>query len=106
MKRVTAIGGIFFRSGDPAATREWYRSHLGIESTEYGASFPWRSVDDPTRVKQTVWSPFPSNTTYFGPGGKTFMVNYIVEDLESLLEQLRREVDALKRRMRKPRKPR
>jgi len=91
MKKVTAIGGIFFRSNDPAAMRQWYRSHLGIEADENGTSFPWRAMDDPAKVGQTVWSTFPQDTRYFGPAGKSFMVNYIVHDLEKLLEELKRE---------------
>lgn len=91
MKRVKGIGGIFFRCEDPAATREWYREHLGIESGEYGGDFAWRHARDPDRMGHTVWAPFPGDTEYFGEGAQDFMVNYRVEDLDALLEELREE---------------
>ncbi len=92
MKRVTGIGGIFFKSKDPARLREWYRDHLGIESEgESGASFPWREVDKPEQHGLTVWSPFPQDTHYFNPSTAPFMINYRVANLDWLLTQLREE---------------
>jgi hypothetical protein len=47
MKRVTGIGGIFFKANDPDKWRDWYRVHLGIEcEKEVGAIFKWRRADD------------------------------------------------------------
>ena len=62
MKRVTGIGGIFFKCENPAQQREWYRKHLGIESTEYGAVFEWRDINNPENKCTTAWNPFPSGT--------------------------------------------
>jgi hypothetical protein len=36
MKRVTGIGGIFFRARDPVALCAWYRQHLGIDVQDWG----------------------------------------------------------------------
>jgi hypothetical protein len=59
MKRVTGIGGIFFKSRDPESLREWYRDHLGIESEgDSGASFPWREADDPEEWALPFGRPF------------------------------------------------
>ena len=91
MKRVTGIGGIFFRSTDPARLNAWYREHLGIETREEGTVFHWRDAEDPTRKGYTVWSPFPADTGYFQPSTRQFMMNYRVENLVALLEQLKRE---------------
>lgn len=92
MKRVTGIGGIFFKSKDPAHLREWYRDHLGIESEgESGASFHWREADSREAEGLTVWSPFPDDTRYFEPSTAPFMINYRVADLDWLLTQLRDE---------------
>ncbi|MBI1805732.1 MAG: VOC family protein [Ignavibacteria bacterium] len=91
MKRVTGIGGIFFKSNDPTNMREWYRIHLGIESGNDGASFEWREKEHPERIGYTVWSPFPGDTTYFNPSKAPFMINYRVADLDVLLDQLRQE---------------
>ena len=92
MKRVTGIGGIFFRSDNPDKLCQWYRQHLGIESNENGsATFHWRKVDDLKSERSTVWSPFSSDTDYFEPSKKAFMINFQVENLDELLAELKRE---------------
>jgi predicted enzyme related to lactoylglutathione lyase len=91
MKRVTGIGGIFFKSENPEQLKKWYDSHLGIQSGEYGSIFQWREFDDPGQEAYTAWGPFPKNTRYFHPSEKPFMFNYRVENLEKLLEVLKEE---------------
>jgi predicted enzyme related to lactoylglutathione lyase len=92
MKRVTGIGGIFFKAQDPQALGAWYRQHLGIGVEEWGgAAFRWATPDNPTGTGTTVWSPFKADTTYFAPSTASFMINYRVDDLHALLAQLRAE---------------
>ncbi len=92
MKRVTGIGGIFFKAKDPKALGEWYRKHLGIDVAEWGgASFRWNGPDNPTGTGSTTWSPFKADTTYFSPGSAPFMINYRVDDLHAVLAALRSE---------------
>ena len=92
MKRVTGLGGVFFKTQDPAALKEWYRLHLGINmDPEYGTTFEWRHAGDPERKGFTAWSPVAADTKYFEPSGKDFMINYRVADLEKLLEVLKEE---------------
>lgn len=88
--RIIGIGGIFFKAADRSKTRDWYAQHLGLADKGSGATLPWREHDDPQKEHVTVWSVFPSTTTYFAPN-QTFMVNYIVDDLDALLERLRKE---------------
>ncbi|MGQ1909935.1 VOC family protein [Marinifilum sp. RC60d5] len=91
-KRVTGIGGIFFKSKDPKASREWYHKHLGIQCPdEYGGMFEWRKTSNPEETGFTVWSPFEEKTEYFQPSKKDFMFNYRVENLEELLKVLKEE---------------
>ncbi len=90
-KRVTGIGGVFFKTADPKAQRDWYAKHLGIESTEWGATFEWRESDNPEQKGQTVWNPFKADTKYFEPSMKAYMINYRVENLVELLEELKKE---------------
>ena len=90
-KRVTGLGGIFFKCADPKAQREWYSKHLGVPATEYGAVFKWREDENPEKKGQTVWNPFKQETKYFEPSAKEFMINYRVEDLAALLEELKKE---------------
>ncbi|MBM4167130.1 MAG: VOC family protein [Ignavibacteria bacterium] len=91
MKRVTGIGGIFFKCDDIQQQKEWYRKHLGIESDPYGAMFEWRDVDNPDIKGTTVWNPFKKETDYFLPSTKETMINYRVENLTELLKTLREE---------------
>ena len=91
MKRVTGIGGIFFKCKDPKQMREWYKTHLGLNTNQYGAVFEWRQGADTTKKGFTQWSPFKESTKYFEPSTKDFMINYRVENLEGLIEQLKKE---------------
>jgi catechol 2,3-dioxygenase-like lactoylglutathione lyase family enzyme len=92
MKRVTGIGGVFFKSPDPKALAEWYRVHLGLEVSEWGgAAFRWSGPDNPTGTGTTMWNPFRADTDYFAPSPASFMVNYRVDDLHALLAALRAE---------------
>ena len=89
--RILGIGGIFFKTADQAKTREWYATHLGLVDKGGGFMLPWRARDDPQKEHVTVWSTFPASTAYFGSGQATFMVNYIVDDLDALLDRLQKE---------------
>ena len=72
MKKVTGIGGIFFKCKEPKKVREWYQ---GADSTKKGF---------------TQWSPFNEKTKYFDPSTKDFMINYRVANLEALVEELKK----------------
>ena len=91
MKKVTGIGGIFFKCKDTKKMNEWYKTHLGLNTTDYGVTFEWRDADDPTKKGQTQWSTFSGTTKYFEPSTKDFMINYRVENLEALVEELKKE---------------
>jgi catechol 2,3-dioxygenase-like lactoylglutathione lyase family enzyme len=92
MKRVTGIGGIFFKSKDPKALAAWYQTHLGIPVEPWGgAAFRWTDENNPAGIGTTVWSPFAAATEYFSPSTAPFMINYRVPDLHGLLAQLRAE---------------
>ena len=88
MKKVTGIGGVFFKCKDPKKMTEWYQKHLGLETNPYGATFEWYESPDSTTKAQTQWTPFPETTDYFK---KDFMINYRVENLEALVEELKKE---------------
>src|SRR5262249_29011279 len=86
MERVLGIGGVFFKARDPKALAAWYREHLGVP-VEAGQSYG--ALASSAAGEQTVWSTFPTDTTYFGSGPAPFMVNYRVRDLDAMLAQLR-----------------
>lgn len=86
MKRVTGIGGVFFKSPDPKRLTEWYRVHLGFDVSEWGGvAFRWSGAGT------TAWSPFKQDSDYFAPSTAPFMFNYRVDDLHALLAALRAE---------------
>jgi len=92
MARVTGIGGVFLRSKDPGAMAKWYAEHLGIKLMDFnGAAFQW-SDEVPEGTGMTTWSAFPMDSKYFGEGAEgaqqQAMINYRVDDLDGLLEQL------------------
>jgi len=89
VKRVTGLGGFFFKTVNPAATREWYKNHLGIPTNDYGWTFRWK--DSEGKDGATQWSPFQEESAYFSPSDKPFMMNFRVHDLEALLELLKEE---------------
>jgi predicted enzyme related to lactoylglutathione lyase len=86
MAKVTGLGGIFFKSRDPAALGAWYARHLGLNVEEWGGV---RFNEDAQRPGYTLWSPFAADTGYFGPGAQHYMINFRVDDLDALLAQLR-----------------
>ena len=91
MKRVIGLGGIFFKCKNAKELKEWYGKHLGLPVGDYGANFEWREAEDPEKKGTTVWSPFSESTTYFEPSPKQFMINYRVENIEWVVEQLKKE---------------
>jgi predicted enzyme related to lactoylglutathione lyase len=90
MKKVTGIGGIFFKCNDPNKMKEWYQKHLGLNTNQYGVVFEWYQGEDNTKKGFTNWSPFNATTNYFAPSTKDFMINYRVDNLEALVEELKK----------------
>ncbi|MBT8069754.1 MAG: VOC family protein [Xanthomonadales bacterium] len=88
--RVLGVGGVFFRSSDPARLAGWYRDTLGIETeawgTTHGTSFSPQAMPDNAF---TVWSTFASDTAYFGDSGQSFMINLVVDDLDLALANVK-----------------
>ena len=92
MRRVTGIGGIFFKAKDAPALQAWYREHLGIDVQPWGgAAFDWVDADGRTAGGTTAWLVTPQESQQFAPSTAPFMVDYRVEDLHGLVEALRAE---------------
>ncbi|WP_165731401.1 VOC family protein [Polaribacter sp. 20A6] len=87
--RVTGIGGVFFKSEDAKAAKEWYKNHLGFNTDDWGCTFWWK--DENGNKCATQWSPFAEDTKHFKPSKKDFMFNYRVENLVELLAELKKE---------------
>lgn len=89
--KVTGVGGIFFRCKDPKAVKEWYGKNLGMAVGEYGSSFEFRNANRPDEINYLQWSTFDENTEYFNPSEKQFMINYRVQNIEKMVENLKAE---------------
>ena len=87
--RIKGIGGIFFKCNDPNAVKEWYTKNMGMKTDQYGALFEFVEANEKGDTGYLQWSPFDSETKYFNPSDKDFMINYRVENLDDLLTQLR-----------------
>jgi len=88
--RILGIGGVFLKSANRDQMREWYAKHLGLADKGQGVMLPWREHDDPQKEQVTVWTIFPASTKYFD-ANQPFMVNYIVDDMDALLDRLKQE---------------
>jgi hypothetical protein len=92
MKRVTGIGGIFFKANDAPALQAWYKQHLGIDVQAWGgAAFDWTDDDGKPVAGTTTWSIGSAESDQFAPSTAPFMVNYRVADLHALVKTLREE---------------
>ena len=92
MKRVTGIGGIFFKAKDAPALRAWYQQHLGVDVQSWGGTaFTWTDAEGAPTGGMTVWSVAPETSNQFAPSNASFMVNYRVEDLHALIAALKAE---------------
>ena len=92
MKRVTGIGGIFFKARDPVQLRTWYQRHLGIDVQEWGgAAFRWADDKGNPTGGTTIWNVSDIGGDYFAPSASSFMVNYRVADLHALVRELRKD---------------
>jgi predicted enzyme related to lactoylglutathione lyase len=92
MRRVTGIGGIFFKAKDPKALAAWYKQHLGIDVQDWGgAAFSWTDAAGTPVGGTTAWSIGAADSDHYAPSTSSFMVNYRVEDLAGLLQALRQE---------------
>ena len=92
MKRVTGIGGIFFKARDPQALAAWYKQHLGIDMQAWGgAMFRWEDLPTLNKDACNLISFFKSDTSYMQPSEKEFMLNFVVDNLDLLADALRSE---------------
>ncbi len=87
--RVLGVGGVFFRSKDPQKLGQWYAEHLGIGIESWGTTFgtSFAPADMPAQGF-TVWSVFAADTEYFGDSGQSYMINLVVDDLDSALSNV------------------
>ena len=90
--RVIGIGGVFFGTAHPKEMHAWYQKHLGLKDTPgMGVVFPWTVPGKADRSYRTTWALFPEHAKYFEPSKSCAMINYVVDDLDAILERLKAE---------------
>lgn len=91
MKKVTGLGGVFIKCENPQKMNDWYAKNLGLQIGEYGTTFQWRELDNPSIKGSTAWCTFAKESKYFNPSVKPFMINYRVENLVTMVDELKKE---------------
>lgn len=88
--QVIGFGGVFFKSKRPEDLASWYKQMLGVPVSDGGVALFKRSSNQEFSYNDiTVWAPFEEDTTYFAPAKSGFMINYLVDDLNMLLDRLK-----------------
>ncbi|MEM6733148.1 MAG: VOC family protein [Myxococcota bacterium] len=83
MEKVTGIGGFFFHAENPEQLGQWYRDHLGVDlAPQHTGGAPWQQ-----EAGFTVFDPFAKDNPMI-PAGKSWMVNFRVNDLVAMIAQL------------------
>ncbi|RUO80366.1 glyoxalase [Idiomarina tyrosinivorans] len=85
MAKVLGIGGVFYTANDPEKLGAWYKEVLGVPYQPWGAQF--NTADYPQQA-YNVWSLFPKDTKYLQPSQQPFMVNFVVDDVDALLDKV------------------
>ena len=90
MAKVTGIGGVFLKSaGKGSELASWYQKNLGLSLESWGGAVLRWPDDKAEDGGQTVWSSADSDTKWFSPSASSFMINYRVDNMDELLEQLK-----------------
>lgn len=90
MARITGIGGVFLKcKGDSAELAAWYQKHLGMKLEGFGGAILKWPDDKAEDRGLTVWHIAAKDSQWFSPSDSAFMINYRVDDLAGMLEQLK-----------------
>jgi predicted enzyme related to lactoylglutathione lyase len=88
--KVTGLGGLFIKSVNPEQLKTWYEKYLGLPCDQYGHLFSWRHPDNPEETGYTQFSVFDQKSEYYHPSKKDFMINFRVDDLEGMIDRLKK----------------
>jgi predicted enzyme related to lactoylglutathione lyase len=88
LKSVTGFGGIFLKALHPDKQMTWYSKHFDLYFENSIHTFQWKDFSDLNLAGQTLFSFLPLNTAYFNPSPKSYMINFRVNDLNTLLSNL------------------
>ena len=91
MARVIGVGGIFFQSSDPEGLMAWYADTLGMKINDYGGADFLHAASGEAfpQGARTIFTGFKDTTEYFAPSEKPFMINLMIDDMDSMLARLK-----------------
>jgi predicted enzyme related to lactoylglutathione lyase len=89
MAKITGIGGVFFKTAQPKELAEWYKQYLGLDLENWGGSILKWPNDTAEDNGLTVWSIAGNDTKWFNPSNSSFMINYRVDNMNEMIEQLK-----------------
>lgn len=89
MAKVLGVGGVFFKTPDGAALKDWYARVLGLEFADWGGCWLPSAPFAAHPGSGTVIHAMSADTDYFAPSTKDFMVNFVVDDLDGVLARCR-----------------
>ena len=84
MAKVLGIGGVFFKSDNPDALREWYKRVLDIDFFDWGGAWMPSGPFAAHAGSGTVFSPM-KDTDYMAPSTRDYMFNLVVDDIDGVL---------------------
>jgi predicted enzyme related to lactoylglutathione lyase len=91
MARITGIGGVFFKStNDQQALTAWYEKNLGLKLEPWGGGILKWPDDHAEDKGLTVWNTAAKDSEWFSPSTSSFMINYRIDDMAGMIEQLKR----------------
>ena len=87
MAQVIGLGGVFLKFQQPEAMRNWYKDVLGMETNAYGVLFEFNGDTHPQKGYCQLGT-FEAESNYFGSESQQVMLNFRVDDLETMKTQL------------------
>jgi len=82
--KIIGLGGVFVKSKDKPRLSQWYQETFDIKMEDWGTTF---QISEIKNEDIQVFSVFPDNTKYLNEG-QSYMINWMVDDLDGLLEKL------------------
>lgn len=96
MAKIIGLGGVFFKAKSPLALANWYTQYLGLDIMEWGgAVLPLQGIATANPDAFNLWAPMEKKTDYFAPSTQNFMVNFVVDDLQELVNNLKEQDQAI-----------
>lgn len=89
MAQVIGLGGVFLKFKDPTSMRNWYKEVLGMATNDYGVLFEFNGDTNNSKGYLQLGT-FDAETNYFGSDSQQAMLNFRVDDLNGLVDQLKK----------------